>query len=87
MRSENSSCGILAEYLSKGQIRPSTYSYRAAILFARKNDGTLRICIDYRALNQQTKPDTYPLLRINHLLERLDTDNCFSSIDLHISYY
>ena len=42
----------LDEYLSKSWIRPSTSAYVASILFAREKDGTSRMCIDYRALNQ-----------------------------------
>ena len=59
----------LDEYLSKGWIRPSTSPYGASILFSRKKDGTLRMCIDFRALNQQTKPDKYLLPRIDDLLD------------------
>ena len=44
-------------YLAKGWVRPSVSPYGAPILFVRKKDGTLRMCIDYRALNKQTVRD------------------------------
>ena len=72
----------LDEYLSKGWIIASTSSYGAPILFAKKKDGTLRMCIDYRPLNQQKRPDKYPLPRINNLLDQLVNANCLSSINL-----
>ena len=59
----------LDEYLSKGWIRSRTFPYGGPILFAKKRYGTSRICIDYRALNQQTRLDKYPLPRINDLLD------------------
>ena len=52
------------------------------MLFARKNNGTLRMCIDYRALNQQTRPDKFVLPGINDLLDQLVNASCVSSIDL-----
>ena len=45
------------------------------------------MCIDYRALNQQTRPDKYPLPRIDDLLDWLGDVNCLSSVDLYNSYY
>jgi len=44
----------ITKMLKSGQIRPSTSQYGAAILFTKKHDGSLRLCIDYRALNKLT---------------------------------
>lgn len=55
----------LQELLSKGFIRPSTSPWGASALFAKKKDGSLRWCIDYRKLNQATAKNKYPLPRIN----------------------
>ena len=77
----------LDEYLEKGFIRPSTSPYGAPILFTRKKDGTLRICVDYRALNKNTKKDAYPIPRIDDLLDRLQKARLFSKIDLSQGYH
>ena len=52
------------------------------ILFSRKKDRILRMCIDYGALNQQRRPNEYPLPRINDLLDQLVFKNYLSSIEL-----
>ena len=77
----------LDEYLEKGFIRPSTSLYGAPMLFARKKDGTLRMCVDYRALNKNTKKDAYPIPRIDDLLDRLQKARIFSKIDLSQGYH
>ncbi|CAI7874999.1 unnamed protein product [Closterium sp. NIES-54] len=60
------------EYLlDKGLIRPSTSPYGAPVLFTPKPDGSLRMCIDYRALNNQTIKNKYPFPRIDDLLDQL----------------
>ncbi|EGE07017.1 hypothetical protein TEQG_08741 [Trichophyton equinum CBS 127.97] len=70
-----SELGALREYLekviSKGWIRPSKSPAGAPILFIPKKDGGLRICVDYRGLNQITIKNRYPLLLISELLDRL----------------
>jgi hypothetical protein len=48
----------------KGYIRPSTSPWAAPVLFVEKKDGTRRMCIDYRALNEVTIKNKYPLPRI-----------------------
>ena len=70
------------DYLSMGWIRPRTSPYGAPILFAKTKDDTLRMCIDYRALNQKTRPDKYLLPRIDGLLNQLAITHSLSSIDL-----
>jgi hypothetical protein len=49
------------EWLEKGYIRPSTSPWVAPVLFVEKKDGTKRMCIDYRALNEVTVKNKYPL--------------------------
>ncbi len=77
----------VAELLLKGYIEPSTSPYGAPVLFVRKKDGSLRMCVDYRALNKITIKNKYPLPRIDDLLDKLNGSTCFSSIDLKSGYY
>ena len=65
----------------------SNGAYGAPILFAKKKDGGLRMCIDYRALNAQTKSDVYPLPRLDELLQRLDGAVIFSKFDMRDGYH
>ena len=59
----------LQEILDKGFIRPSNFPWGAPVLFMKKKDGTLRLCIDYRQLNKVTVKNKYPLLRIDDLFD------------------
>ena len=60
----------LQELLDKGFIRPSTSPWGAPVLFAKKKDKTLRLCIDYRQLNRVTIKNRYPLPRIDDLFDQ-----------------
>ena len=77
----------LQELLDKGFIQPSASPYGAPILFVRKPDGSLRMCVDYRALNQQTVKDRYSLPRIDELFDQLRGATVFSKIDLASGYH
>ncbi|WMV13874.1 hypothetical protein MTR67_007259 [Solanum verrucosum] len=61
----------LQELLEKGFIRPSVSPWRASVLFVKKKDGTLRLCIDYRQLNKIRIKNRYPLPRIDDLFDQL----------------
>ena len=73
--------------LSKNYIRPSDSPYGAPILFTKKKDGKLRLCIDYRALNQNTIIDLYSFPCIDELLSRIWGAKYFSSLDLSDGYF
>ena len=68
-------------------IRPSKSLYGAPILFAKKKDGSLRISIDYHALNKSTATDSYPLLCINEMLNCLRGSEYISSLYLRDRYH
>ena len=73
--------------LEKGWIRPSVSPHGALLLFVRKKTGKLRMCIDYRALNRQTKLDIFPIPRIADLLDRSGHARFFWSVDLATAYH
>jgi hypothetical protein len=75
------------ELLRKGWIRPSVSPYGSPVLFVKKKDGSLRMCVDFRALNKQTVKNRYPLPKIDMLLDTLQGSTCFSSLDLHSGYH
>jgi hypothetical protein len=77
----------LDELLAAGFITPSNAPYGSPILFVKKKDGSLRMCIDYRALNKITVRNKYPLPRIEELLDRLRGATVFSKIDLRSGYH
>jgi hypothetical protein len=77
----------LDELLEKGYIRPSVSPFGAPVLFVHKKDGTLRLCIDYRALNKATIKNRYPLPRIEDLMDRLVGSCYFTKIDLYSGYH
>jgi hypothetical protein len=77
----------LEELLAKRYIKPSKSPYGAPVLFIHKKDGTLRMCVDYRAINKVTMKNRYPLLRIDDLFDRLLGTKVFNRIDLHSKYY
>ena len=77
----------LQELLDKGFIRPSTSPLGAPVLFAKKKDKTLRLCIDYRQLNRVTIKNRYLLPRIDDLFDQLRGARVYSKIDLYTGYY
>ncbi len=75
------------ELLAKRYIKPNKSPYGAPVLFVHKKDGTLRMCVDYRALNKATVKNRYPLPCIDDLFDRLSRAKVFSRIDLRSGYY
>ncbi|KAL4279969.1 hypothetical protein GQ457_03G015220 [Hibiscus cannabinus] len=77
----------LEELHSKGFIRPSTSPWGAPVLFVKKKDGSMRLCINYRQLNRVTIKNKYPLPRIEDLFDQLKDALVFSKIDLRLGSY
>jgi hypothetical protein len=77
----------LDDLLEHKFIQPSISPYGAPVLFVKKKEGDLRMCVDYRALNKQTVRDTYPLPRIDELTDQLLGAKVFSKIDLRSGYH
>ncbi|WRX30253.1 Reverse transcriptase domain - like 10 [Theobroma cacao] len=77
----------LQELVDKGFIRPSISPWGAPVLFVKKKDGTLRLCIDYRQLNRMTIKNKYPLPRIDDLFDQLQGASVFSKVDLRSGYH
>ena len=77
----------LQELLEKKYIRPSVSPWGAPILFVKKKDGTLRLCIDYRNLKKVIVKNKYPLPRIDDLFDQMRGAKVFSNIDLRSGYH
>jgi transposase InsO family protein len=77
----------LDELLKKKFIKPSTSPYGAPVLFVKKKDGALRMCVDYRGLNRITKKNRHPLPRIDELIDRFRGAKFFTKLDLLSGYH
>jgi len=77
---------FLKENLDRGFIRQSQSPCGAPVLFVKKKDGSLRLCVDWRGLNKITKKDRYPLPLIPNLLDRLHSSEIYTKIDLRGAY-
>ena len=81
----------LNEYLKKNRyrrwIRASSSSAGAPILFVRKKDGGLRLCVDYRGVNAVTKKDRYPLPLISETIDRLRTAKYITKLNIKDAYH
>jgi hypothetical protein len=77
----------LQDLLEKGFIRPSSSPWGCPTIFVKKKDQTLRMCVDYRPLNEVTIKNKYPLPRIYILFDQLTGARVFSKIDLRSGYH
>ena len=77
----------MEELLNKGFVRSSTSPWGAPVLFVKKKDGSLRLCIDYRELNKAMIRNQYMLPRIDDLFDQLQGARVFSKIDMRLGYH
>jgi hypothetical protein len=77
----------ITELQTKGFIRPSSSPCGAPMLFVEKKDGTKRMCVDYRSLNEVTIKNKYPLPRIEDLFNQMKKVSVFSKIDFTPDMY
>jgi hypothetical protein len=78
---------FLDDNLRTGFVRPSASPHGAPILFVKKKDGSLRLCVDFRGLNKITKKDRYPLPLISDLLDAPGKARVYTKIDLRHAYH
>jgi hypothetical protein len=74
------------DLVKQALVRVSHIPYVAPIVMVRKPDGSIRICVDYRALNECTVKDSFPLPRIDDLLDKLRNAKCMTHLDLRLAY-
>lgn len=77
----------IKELLDMGHSRPNKSPFASAVVLVKKKDGTLRMCIDYRALNKKTIKNKYHIPRIDELINELHGASYFSKIDLRSGYH
>ena len=86
LKERNSLDQWIDEELAKGYIRVSKSPTAAGVFFVPKKDGTLRLCTDYRPLNEVTKCNRFPIPRISDLIDQLSQASIFTKIDLRWGY-
>lgn len=87
IREERDALAQIQTLVSEGRIRPSSSAWASPVVMVPKPDGSLRMCVDYRKLNQVTKDDVYPLPYIEDVLDRLGKSSIFSTMDVASGFW
>ena len=77
----------MTKLLDAGLVQPSKAPYGASVLFQKKQDGFLRMCVDYRALNKVTIKNTYPIPLAAELFDQLSKAKYYTQLDLRSEYW
>ena len=78
---------VWRELQEHGIVEPSSSEWASPIVLVKKKDGTLRFCVDYRRLNSVSQSDTYPMPRIDELIDQLGQAKCITTLDLTRGYW
>ena len=78
---------MIKEMLDEGIIEESSSPWMAPAVYVRKKDGSIRLCVDYRALNKQTVKDAYPLPLPDEVQDHLAGSTIYSTLDLQSGYW
>ncbi len=70
------------ELFKEGKVRVTSSPYAAPIIMVRKSNGSIRVCIDYRAINERTVKDSFPLPRIDDMIDQLRDAKFITHLDL-----
>ncbi len=77
----------VTEFLEAGVVKPSISPYNSPIWPVEKPDGSYRVCVDFRKLNEHILPDPFPMPKIEEILEEFHQMRYFSSLDLYWGFY